>query len=223
MNCNNRLSFIVLVCACHLPIVGCTTLFPPAPTPTSTLIPSPVVTRMEYHVVVTYPDYPNAFHNQIETENPQVSDQMERQRQIEYAQTIPRIRGRYPTDALVIYGPESAGSTIFVNHQEIKLPDDAFVVILHKQEFATDRCMIVNLPCPMLPYYILARGDSVIMVEQQNGKIYSAAYASHDAARHDFEQFRFLFDALQSIKNLPSAPASPLVPASTLTTTRRTK
>lgn len=193
-----------------LTLYGCTSPFGARPTPTSTRIPAPVVTQLPGYTIVTYPDFPNAFHNQLEMDDPQAFDESQRQGMLEYAQTIAHYYNQYSTDAIEFHGPESAGGIIVINRRQIKLPSDAYIVILHKREFATDRCMIQGMPCPDLPYYILAKNDAVIHIEQNSGKIYSTSYANLDEALHDFAEFQFLFDALETLETLPTAPRSPL-------------
>ncbi len=77
-------------------------------------------------------------------------------------------------------GPATMGSTIYVKGKIIKLPDDAYV----KMWVSLIDCG--GPPCPEPPAYLIARGDSLIWVEQNSGKIFNEEIATNEEGAFDF-------------------------------------
>jgi len=84
-------------------------------------------------------------------------------------------------------GEETAGSTITIAGQEIRLPEDAYV----ESEIIFISC-IEGSPCPPTPYYVLQRGDSVIGIDAE-GVIWEETLAVDD----DKSTFDFAKEALR--------------------------
>ncbi|MBM3156157.1 MAG: hypothetical protein FJ004_02600 [Chloroflexi bacterium] len=132
-------------------------------TPTPTPWPSPP----EYK-------YPTPYEGTVEEENAARERALEENREnggFEYSTS----------------GPSTMGSTISVAGKMIKLPDDAYV----EYWVVFIECS-VGTSCPQTPFYIIARGDSRLAVEQISGKILNEEIASNEEGA-----FNFLKEALR--------------------------
>lgn len=93
-------------------------------------------------------------------------------------------------DYEVIYetsGPSTKGMTITIAGKKIKLPDDAYI--------AHDVSSVTRSPGktgPETPYFVIARGNSKILIPQRSGKIYSETIAPGEEGA-----FNFLKEALK--------------------------
>ncbi len=87
----------------------------------------------------------------------------------------------------VISGPTTKGMTITIAGKKIKLPDDAYI------EYDVSSVTISpGKTGPETPYFVIARGNSRILVPQHSGKIYSETIAPSEEGA-----FNFLKEALK--------------------------
>ncbi len=90
----------------------------------------------------------------------------------------------------VIYetsGPTTKGMTITIAGKKIKLPDDTYI-----EHNVYDITASPGKNAPETPYFVIARGNSRILVPKRSGKIYSETIAPGEEGA-----FNFLKEALK--------------------------
>lgn len=107
---------------------------------------------------------------------------------------VPRLPANADTEAIMqrlekdgkivrsrISGPETAGSTIEVAGEQIKLPKDTYVYA-----YVLIADCVVGTPCPDPPIYVLQTGDSRINIEKRSGDLWNEVIALGDVDPFDF-------------------------------------
>jgi hypothetical protein len=90
-----------------------------------------------------------------------------------------------------VSGPETKGSTIYVDKAVIKLPSDAYVehFIVHGE------CMVNSL-CPQFPLYIIRRGNSTSEISLGSGSIIAETIAPGEAGAFNFLKDKLSVDSV---------------------------
>ncbi len=86
-----------------------------------------------------------------------------------------------------VSGPTTKGMTITIANKKIKLPDDAYI-----KHYATEGIVSPGKTGPETPLYVIARGNSIIVIPKGSGKIYSETIAPGEEGA-----FNFLKEALK--------------------------
>ncbi|MEM7130992.1 MAG: hypothetical protein AAF702_32015 [Chloroflexota bacterium] len=104
-------------------------------------------------------------------------------------------RNAPPAEIIYVSGPETAGSTIDVNGQEITLPSDTYVAAY----IVSGTCIpIPDDPhhCGAYPVYHLRQGEDRVFVEKSTGKIRYSGRQSTEQRQRSQEAFRWLEEQL---------------------------
>lgn len=78
-------------------------------------------------------------------------------------------------------GPETAGATIAINGRPVKLPSDTYV-----ESFIVNIECIPGAQCPTPPLYRLQRGNSIISIEANSGRVVELNTAPGEQRAFDF-------------------------------------